>query len=213
MFVLATDSREKRQEKISGFFGTNSSLGPAVHEGGNQSDTPFVERPRLFDLGCQVRPAYMIRVRTFARGSNRWTMAAQHTSRPRPGTSFCLINFLSGSTPPKSAKRKRLPSSPRKKKFENAEKKSSSRRGTFSFFFNFFSNVFFGRFRTVYEIIFLFFSFPCPEGRFGFSSEPALLPLFLISKNVLDTMDQKNVDEVDISLVGRLKLQQTVRDI
>ena len=42
-------------------------------------------------------------------------MAAHHTSRPRPGTSFCLINFLSGSTPPTSAKRKRLPSSPRKK--------------------------------------------------------------------------------------------------
>ena len=50
MYVLAADSRKKRQEKISGILGTNSSLGPAVHEGGQQSDTPFVGRPRLFDL-------------------------------------------------------------------------------------------------------------------------------------------------------------------
>ena len=92
-------------------------------------------------------------------------------------------------------------------------KKVRAEEELFLFFLTFFQTSFLAGFRTVYEIIFLFFSFPCPEGRFGFSSEPALLPLFLISKNVLDTMDQKNVDEVDISLVGRLKLQQTVRDI
>ena len=60
--VLAADSRKNRQEKIYGILGNNSSLGPAVREGGKQSDTPFVGRPRLFDLGCSVRPAYMIRV-------------------------------------------------------------------------------------------------------------------------------------------------------
>ena len=61
MHVLAADSRKKRQEKISGVLGNNSSLGPAVHGGGEQSDTPFVGRPLLFDLGCSVRPAYMFR--------------------------------------------------------------------------------------------------------------------------------------------------------
>ena len=179
MHVLDADSRKKRQGKISGILGTTSFLfilGPAVHEGGKQSDTPFVGRPRLFDL--VLGPTSIHDSCTFARGSNRWTMAAQHTSRPRPGTSFCLINFLSGSTPPKSAKRKRLPSSPRKTKFENAEKKKV-RAEEELFFLK--KNVFSGRFRTMYEVIFLF-SFPCPEGRFGFSSEPALgayrVPLF-----------------------------------
>ena len=53
MHVLDADSRKKRQGKISGILGTTSFLfilGPAVHEGGKQSDTPFVGRPRLFDL-------------------------------------------------------------------------------------------------------------------------------------------------------------------
>ena len=141
MHVLAADSRKKRQEKISGILGTNSSLGPAVHEGGQQSDTPFVGRPRLFDL--VLGPTSIHDSCTFARGSTRWTMAAQRTSRPRPGTSFSLINFPSGFTPPKSAKRKRLPSSPRRKKFENAEKKKRfSRRGTL-FISDIFLNVFF----------------------------------------------------------------------
>ena len=65
MHVLDADSRKKRQGKISGILGTTSFLfilGPAVHEGGKQSDTPFVGRPRLFDLGCSVRPVYMISV-------------------------------------------------------------------------------------------------------------------------------------------------------
>ena len=80
-------------------------------------------------------------------------MAAQHTSRPRPGTSFCLINFLSGSTPPKSAVESE------KKKLENAEKKKV-RAEEELFFFGHFLNVFFGRFRTMYEVNFLFFSMP-----------------------------------------------------
>ena len=83
----------RRPEKISGTLGINSSLGPAVHEGGKQSDTPFVGRTRLFDL--VLSPTSIHDSCTFARGSNRWTMAAQHTSRPRPGTTFCLIYFLS----------------------------------------------------------------------------------------------------------------------
>ena len=33
VYVLTADSRKKRQEKISGILGTNSSLGPAVNEG------------------------------------------------------------------------------------------------------------------------------------------------------------------------------------
>ena len=119
MYILAADWRKKRQEKISGILGTDSSLGPAVHEGSKQSDTPFVGRPRLFDL--VLDPTSIHDSCTLARGSNGWTMAAQRTSRPRPGTSFCLINFLSGSTPPESAKRKRLPSSPRKKKVRAEE--------------------------------------------------------------------------------------------
>ena len=150
MYVLAADSRKKRQEKISVILGTNSSHGPAVREGGKQSDTPFVGRPRLFDL--VLDPTSIHDSCTFARGINHWTMAAQHTSRPRPGSRFCLINFLSGSTPPKSAKRKRLPSSPSKKK-------SSSRRGTF--FFTFFKTSFWPFLHDVRsQNFFLFFSMP-----------------------------------------------------
>ena len=62
MYVLAADSRKKRQAKVAGILGDNCSLGPAAHDGGKHSDTPFVGRSRLFDLGCSVRPAYMIRV-------------------------------------------------------------------------------------------------------------------------------------------------------
>ena len=93
-------------------------------------------------------------------------MAAQHTSRPRPGTSFRLINFLSGSTPPKSAKRKRLPSNPRKK--------SSSRRGTF-FFFYFCFNVFFGRFRTMYEVNFFTFFFHARKADSALARNPPFI--------------------------------------
>ena len=56
-------------------------------------------------------------------------VATLHTSRPRAGTTFCLTNFLSGSTPPKSTKRKRLPRSARKKKFGNAAKKKVRAEG------------------------------------------------------------------------------------
>ena len=61
MFLLQIREK-KRQEKISGILSNNSALGPAVHEGGIQWDTPCVRRPPLLDLGCSVRPAYMIRV-------------------------------------------------------------------------------------------------------------------------------------------------------
>ena len=44
-------------------------------------------------------------------------------SRALPDVRFCLINFLSGSTPPKSAKRSRLTQGPPPKKFGNAAKK------------------------------------------------------------------------------------------
>ena len=162
---------KKRQEKISGILGNNSSLGPAVHGGGKQSDTPFVGRPLLFDLGCSVRPAYLFRVHSpEAVTAGPWPR--KHTSRPRPGTSFCLINFLSGSTPPKSAKRKRLPSSPRKSSRMRRTKKVRAEEELFFFFF-FFSTSVLAVLGRCTKSIFLFFSFPCPEGRFDFSSEPA----------------------------------------
>ena len=120
---------------------------------------------------------------TFARGSNRWTMAAQHTSRPRPGASFCLMDFLSGSTPPISSKRKQLPSNPRKKKFENAEKKKFEPKMNL-FFWTFFLTSFLAVIERCTKSIFLFFSFPCPEGRFCCSSEPALVLVYVASPSV-----------------------------
>ena len=67
-------------------------------------------RPRLFDL--VLGPTSIHDTCAFARGGDRWTMAVQHTSRRRPGTGVSLVKFLSASTPSKSAKRNRLPSSP-----------------------------------------------------------------------------------------------------
>ena len=60
MFFLQI--REKNAKKKYPVFLEPTPLGPAVREGGKQSDIPFVGRPRLFSLGCSVRPAYMIRV-------------------------------------------------------------------------------------------------------------------------------------------------------
>ena len=83
-------------------------------------------------------------------------MAAEHTLRPRPGTSFCMINFLGGSIPPNSAKRNRLARWPQKKKFGNAAKKKV-RAEEELFFFARFLDVVFGRLRANHEVKFPFF--------------------------------------------------------
>ena len=172
MYVLHADSRRKRREKISGILGTNSSLGPAVHEGGKQSDTPFVGRPRLFDLGCSVRPAYMIRVHSpEAVTAGPWPRSI--LTRPRPGTSFCLINFLSGSTPANSDKRNRLARWPQNKKFGNAAKKKVRAEEDFFFFSACFLDVVFGRFESEPRSQIFTFLLPSPETPFSFSAEPA----------------------------------------
>ena len=54
-------------------------------------------------------------------------------SRDLPNVGIGLTNFLSGSTPPKSAKRKRLEQRPKRKKFGNAAKKKISSKGKFFF--------------------------------------------------------------------------------
>ena len=69
--------------------------------------------------------------------------------------------------------RKRLPPSPRKKKFGNAEKKKKNPKGNF-FFLTFFLNVVFGRsFKSEPRSRFFFFLFiPSSEEQPGFRSEP-----------------------------------------
>ena len=97
MFFLQI--REKNAKKKYPVFLEPTPLGPAVREGGKQSDIPFVGRPCLFDL--VLRPTSIHDSCTFARGSNRWTMAAQHTSS-------CLL-YTSPS--PRDLSTSRMPSS------------------------------------------------------------------------------------------------------
>ena len=103
---------------------------------------------RLHDL--PLSPTNMNDAFTFARGGNRWAVATPYTSRASAGTSFCLTNFLSGFTPPKSTKRKRLSRRARKKKSGMRQK------GNFFFLPSFFFRVF-GRFRTICEVVFFCF--------------------------------------------------------
>ena len=120
--MFFADSRKKRQEKISGILGTNSSLGPAVHEGGKQSDTPFVGRPRLFDLGCSVRPAYMIRVHSpEAATAGPWPRSILKASS---GHQFLPDQLSEWLYPPKFGQAESIGEvAAQKKKFGNATKK------------------------------------------------------------------------------------------
>ena len=79
-------------------------------------------------------------------------------SRALPDVRFCLINFLSGSTPPKSAKRSRLTQDPPPKKFENSAKKQFGAKGNFCFLGPFL-NIIFECFGTIYDVDFSFFIF------------------------------------------------------
>ena len=79
-----------------------------------------------------------------------------------PGTSFRRSNFLSGSTPPNSAKRNRLTRSPQKKKFGNPGQKKIEPKKRELFFFACFLDVVFGRLWENHEVKFPFFFFPEP---------------------------------------------------
>ena len=136
MYVLAANSRKKRQEKMSGILGTNSSLGPAVHEGGKQSDTPFVGRPRLFDLGCSVRPAYMIRVHSpEAATAGPWPRSILKASS---GHQFLPDQLAEWPTPLNRPSGSDCRQVREKNEIENAEKKEVRAEEELCFFFQLF---------------------------------------------------------------------------
>ena len=94
-----------------------------------------------------------------------------------PTSSLCRNNFPSGSTPPNSTNRERLPSIPKTTGFRNIQKKNVRDEDELLFFRELFFNVVFGRLRTNCEVVLFDFSFPMWERRFGFSSEPALVQI------------------------------------
>ena len=94
---------------------------------------------------------------------------------PLPTVGFCLINFLSGSAPPKSAKRNRMAQGSRKKKFGNASKKNVRAQGGLFFFWTLFWTSFFGVSGRFPKSIFHFFFFHGGRGHLALARNPPWL--------------------------------------